>query len=120
MERYLNQENVLRLIEQAVEHSRQLGGSYKSDLLSDFVQAQQALITSTNMKSHLALIVSAARMMIAQAEKKTVRLIIGDAPVTGQQMSHLVRIRLICAELISLLSNTLEWIKQPAATSRSA
>jgi hypothetical protein len=120
MERYLNQEHVLRLIEKAVEHSGQLGGSYKSDLLSDFVRAQQALVTSADIKSQLALVVSAARMMIAQAEKKTIQLIIGDAPVTGQQMSHLVRIRLICAELIGLLSNTLEWIKQPAAKRLSA
>jgi hypothetical protein len=120
MERYLNQENVLQLIDKAVEHSGQLGGSYKSDLLADFVRAQQALTTSANITSHLALIVSAARMMISQAEKKTIRLIIGDAPVTGQQMSHLVRIRVICAELISLLSNTLEWIKQPAANNLSA
>jgi hypothetical protein len=115
MESFINRENVLRLIGEAGEHARQLGGTYKNELLPDFIQAKETLITSTDFRAQMLLILSAARMMIAQAEKKTVRLIIGDDPITGQQMSHLVRIRLICAELISLLSYTLQSVKQSSS-----
>jgi hypothetical protein len=115
MEYFLNQKNVMRLIDEAVNHAGKLGGSYTSQLLPDFIRAQQSLLTSVDIKSHLSLILSAARISITKAEKKTIRLIIGDDPVTGQEMSHLVRIRLICAELIGLLSSTLEWVKQPSA-----
>jgi hypothetical protein len=120
MESFVNRENVLRLISEAGEHATQLGGTYKNALLPDFIQAQETLATSTDFRSHMLLIISAARLMITQAEKKTVRLIVGDDPITGQEMSHLVRIRLICAELISLLSNTLQSVKQSPAKGRPA
>jgi hypothetical protein len=120
MESFKNQENVLRLIDEAVKHTGQLEGTYKSELMPDFVQAHETLITSSDFKSQIALILSATRILIAKAEKKTIRLIIGDDFVTGQQMSHLVRIRLICAELLGLLNTTLDRMKKPGAASRSA
>jgi hypothetical protein len=120
MENFINQQTVMRLIDEAVEHTRELGENYRGNLLPDFIRAQEALVSSSKLKSQLTLILSATRMAITQAEKKTIGLIIGDDPITGQQMSHLVRIRLICAELIGLLSNTLQRIKQARATGRPA
>ncbi len=116
MRSFPNQEGVLRLIDEAVTQATLLGGPYNRDLVSGFVQAQTTLGTAAEARSQVALILSAARIGITKIEKKTIRLIIGDDPITGQQMSHLVRIRLICAELINLLTSTLDQIRQPAAS----
>ncbi len=114
-----NQENALRLIQEAVQRADQLGSPYNRDLLGGFERAQETLKSATEVKSQLALILSAARILIEKVEKKTIRLIIGDDPITRQQMSHLVRIRLICAELINLLTSMLERANQLApSTSR--
>ncbi|MEN4040869.1 MAG: hypothetical protein ROW52_01280 [Anaerolineaceae bacterium] len=116
MENYKNQNTLMRLIAEAVEHVQKLGDSCCGSLLPDFIRVQNTLTAPSHLKAHLVLMLSATRMAITQIEKKTIALIIGDAPITGQQMSHLVRIRLICAELIGMLTNTLQWIKTaPAA-----
>ncbi len=115
MSEFPNQENVQLLLDEAVEQSEQLGKPYDSALKPDFVQAQETLESVPEVQSQLALILSAARLLITKVEKKTVGLIIGDDPITGRQMSHLVRIRLICAELINLLTSSLERVKQPDA-----
>jgi len=105
-------EYMLGLIEEAVRRAAQLGKTFESDLTPGFLQAQNSLVSFGDLKSQQTLVLSAARMLITRVEKKTIGLIIGDAPITGQQMSHLVRIRMICAELITLLSSILEWVKQ--------
>ncbi len=115
-----NQENVLQLVREAVQRADQLGSPYKQDLIGGFEQVQETLKITTEVKSQLALIFSAARMLIEKVEKKTIRLIIGDAPITRQQMSHLVRIRVICAELINLLTGMLERTNQQAAAAHMA
>ena len=99
------------LIKEAVKRSSQMGSPYEGNLAPDFEQAQQTLETLPELKSQQALILSAASRLITRVEKKTIALIIGDDPITGQQMSHLVRIRLICAELLNLLTAMLERIR---------
>jgi hypothetical protein len=116
MQRFLNSENIFRLIDEAVDRSGKLGGPYDGDLTPGFLHAQETLKTTTDGKAQLTLLLAAARNWITQVEQRTIRLIIGDAPITGQQMSHLVRIRMICAELINLLSNLIERVRSgPAA-----
>ncbi|HZW03806.1 MAG TPA: hypothetical protein VFF68_07760 [Anaerolineaceae bacterium] len=105
----------MTLIAEAVSHATQLGEPYKGDLVPAFLQAQEALSFSTAEDRQLGLILSAARMPINGAEKKTIRLIIGDEPITSQQMRHLVRLRLICAELIGLLTSALEIVRRSVA-----
>ncbi len=111
MDNFPRKDHVLGLLLEAVWHSSQIGNPYWGSLMPDFEQAQHTLETLPDLKSQQALILSAARRSIVQAEKKTIALIIGDDPINGQQMSHLVRIRLICTELLNLLSEMLDRIK---------
>ncbi len=111
MNEFPKKEYVISLIEEAVVRAAQLG-EYKNNLTPDFRQAQSILETLAEFKSQQALLLAAARRMITQVEKKTIALIIGDDPITGQQMSHLVRIRVICSQLIELLSTILERVKK--------
>ena len=100
------------LIKEALQRSNQLGSPYKGNLTPDFLQALKSLENLPEQQSQQALIISAAKLKINQAEKQTIALIIGDDPITGNQMSHLVRIRLICVELLNLLSSMLEQIQK--------
>lgn len=109
--KFPKKEYLMNLINEAVGRSFQIGAPYDNDLASDFKKAQETLQNLTGQKSQQALILSATRVLITQGEKKTIALIVGDDPITGQQMSHLVRIRLICAELTNILVNMLEWIR---------
>ncbi len=111
MNEFPKKEHVIGLIEEAVGRAAQLG-EYKNNLTPDFRQAQNILETLAELKSQQALLLAAARRMITQVEKKTITLIIGDDPITGQQMSHLVRIRVICSELIELLTTIMERVKK--------
>ncbi len=106
-----NREHLLVLIKEALQRAALLGLPYESNLTPEFIQAQNTLETMPVLNSQQVLILAAARRRITQAERQTVALIIGDNPITGQQMSHLVRIRLICTELLNLLSSMLEQIQ---------
>jgi hypothetical protein len=103
---------LLCLIKEAVSRAAKLGEAYKSDLDGDFLQAQKNLEIFSEVNAQQTLLLSAARINITQVEKKTIALIIGDRPITGQQMTHLVRIRLICTEILNLLSAIMEGLKQ--------
>jgi hypothetical protein len=112
MDEFPKRDYMLGLIEEAIRQAAQLDKTIESDLAPGFLQAQKSLVSFTDLKSQQTLVLSAARMMITRVERKTIALIIGDEPITGQQMSYLVRIRLICSELINLLSSILEWVRQ--------
>jgi hypothetical protein len=120
MEGFPKQDNVLQLLNEAAARARQLGRPYNSGLLDGFVQAKDTLDSAPEKKNQLALLLSAARMLISKVEKEAIRLIIGDDPITSQEMSHLVRIRLICAELITLLTSSLDRIKGPLGSASAA
>jgi hypothetical protein len=110
MEVFPRKDDVYRLIEEACSRAAQLVNPYRDDLSFGFAQVRETLQASTAIVSQLALILSAGRRRVTEVEQKTVALIIGDDIFNSQQMSHLVRIRLICAELINLLSTILERI----------
>jgi hypothetical protein len=116
MDEFPKKDYMLGLIAEAVKRSAQLGKTLESDLAPGFLQAQNSLDSYADLKSQQTLVLSAARMMITRAEKKTIALIIGEEPITGSQMTQLVRIRMICAELITLLSSILEWVKKSFAS----
>jgi hypothetical protein len=61
----------------------------------------------------LPLVLSATRRHVTAAEKHVVALIIGSQPVNSREMSTLVRIRLICAELLTRLAQHLDNLKPP-------
>ncbi len=109
---FTKRDYLLGLIEEALRRAALLGRPYESNLTPDFILAQKTLETLPDINSQKALILAAARRQITQAERQTIALIIGDNPITGQQMSHLVRIRLICTELLNLLSSMLEQIQR--------
>jgi hypothetical protein len=112
LEIFPKQSHALDLIQEAVGRAAQLGEPYECDLVEGFLKAKDTLGASAVASSQVALVLSAARMLITKVEKRTIALIIGDDPITGNQMSHLVRIRLICAELINLFTAVLENLKQ--------
>ncbi len=111
IEKTPKKEYILDLLREAVLRTSQIGEPYKKDLVADFVLAQETLQNMPGSKSQQALVISATRTLITQGEKKTIALIVGDDPITGQQMSHLVRVRFICAELSNLLATMLEVIR---------
>jgi hypothetical protein len=111
MKEFNGKDYLIGLIQEAIRRDAQLGNPYKNNFAPDFAQAQEALETPAVPGSQTALLLAAVRRKITLVEKKIVTLIISDKPITTQQMSHLVRIRLICTELLNTLSAMLEQIK---------
>ncbi|MEA4909237.1 MAG: hypothetical protein GYA17_11935 [Chloroflexi bacterium] len=111
--------NLNSLIHEAITHLSHLGNHYETELVPIFALAGSILETSTESRQSRALILSAAHQRITQAEKKTIAIIIGDDPISTQQMSHLVRIRLICAKLIQLMADQLDELRTPVRRSKN-
>jgi hypothetical protein len=120
MNEFPKQEYMLGLVHEAVTHLDQLGGHLETTLKPGFVQTRQSFETSVGGMSQWPLILTAASMRIRNMEKKIVAVIVGDDSITSQQMSHLVRLRVICAELLNKLAEIQEWIKRSLRGPRQA
>jgi hypothetical protein len=104
-------DRVLNLIQEAIGRVSNLGKRQKAVLAPEFDKALETLGTSASAKHHQALILSAARRHISQAEKQAIAHLIGDDPIYSQEMSDLVRVRVICAELLNILTYSLDTLK---------
>ena len=101
----------INLVDEAIDRVAKLGGSREAMLAPQFAMALSTLDSVAKAKNHQALVISAARTHIFRAEKQVVSQIIGDDPVFTQEMSELVRLRVICAEMLKILSSSLDRVK---------
>jgi hypothetical protein len=120
MNEFPKQEVVLGLVQEAMTRLGQLGGHLETTLKPGFVQTRQSFETSVGGMSQWPLILTAASLRIRNMEKKIVAVIVGDDSITSQQMSHLVRLRVICAELLNKLAEIQEGIKRTLRGPRRA
>lgn len=107
------EQHVLNLLNEAVARASTSGGHLQSDILSALDQARTALSAPVTIKSHLPLVLSAARRHVLTVEKHAVSRIIGPDSVSQHEMASLVRLRLICTELLNILAHTLAELKPP-------
>jgi hypothetical protein len=84
---------------------------FTADIIAAVEKAKGALSAPATSNSHLSLVLSAARRHTQDIEKRVVALIIGDERISQREMSHLVRIRLLCAKLLNLFARALADLK---------
>jgi hypothetical protein len=104
-------ERVLYLIQEAIKSVSNLGKRQAMVLEAELTKALQTLETSASARHHQALVLAAVRRHIAQAEKLVVAQLVGDDPIYSYEMPDLVQIRIICAELLSTLTFSLDQLK---------
>jgi hypothetical protein len=105
------QDRMINLIQEAIGRIASLGRQEEFALLPVFIDARNSLQGSFYNEKTQKLLLRAAAQRIVHAEKHTVSLIIGDVDISISEMSHLVRIRLICAEVINLLNQVLDELR---------
>jgi hypothetical protein len=104
-------ERVVYLIQEAITSVSNLGKRQTLALEPELTKALQTLETSATARHHQALVLAAVRRHISQAEKRVVDLLVGDEPIYSYEMPDLVQIRILCAELISTLTYSLDQLK---------
>ena len=102
------QERVSTLIHEAVTRLPYLGNKYNHDLGQEFNKIQTLLDAAPVARSQKTLLLGLARHHTARAEETIVKQILGDDVISVDEMSHLVRVRLICTELMNLFVQSLE------------
>jgi hypothetical protein len=102
------QERVTTLVHEAVTRIPHLGRHYNNDLGQEFTKVQTLLDTAPSARSQKTFLLGLARHHVARAEDTIVKQILGDGSISVEEMSHLVRVRLICTELLNLLAQGVE------------
>ena len=108
-------ERVFTLIQEAIESMANLGKRQYAALAPELTKALQTLETTASARHQQALILAAVRRHISMAEKQVVAQLIGDEPIYSNEMPDLVRIRVICAELVTVLTYSLDQLKTSPA-----
>lgn len=96
-------ERVQLLIREAKAKSDVIRINRFHDLTGSLSRVETILNTPIDRQSQIVLLLSAALQHMKSAERMVVSLIIGDEPFNIEDMGILVRIRLICSEVIGLL-----------------
>lgn len=102
------EERIQALIEEARFTSRSLAPSIDDPINNKLDRVQALLNTPAKLRNQLCLLVSAALRQMQEAERFSIDILIGDVHLTQCEMAALVRIRLICAELIQRLNDAVE------------
>jgi hypothetical protein len=102
------QERITTLVHEAVARLPNLGNQYNDDLGQQFGKVQTLLDAAPSARNQKTFLLGLARHHIARAEETIVKQILGDGSISVDEMSHLVRVRLICTELMNLLAQSLE------------
>jgi hypothetical protein len=105
-------DKVLDLIRDALKNVTSMGKRYVPVLAPVFTHAIDVLEAPTYTRDQQVLLLAAAHRHILQAKKHAVAQMIGDDPVSGDEMSRLVRIRQNCIELDTMLNQSLQETKQ--------
>lgn len=104
----LKQERIFTLVDEAISQISTLGDSGVPDIISVLEKTRQVLENPVRAERDIPLVLSAARWRVTNVEKYAVRRIVHDDKVDGRAMSILVRVRLICAEIIRILDRALD------------
>jgi hypothetical protein len=104
-------QRVLYLIQEAMESVSNLGKRQISALEPELAKALETLESSASARHHQALVLAAVRRHVAQVEKQVVAFLVGNDPIYSYEMPDLIHIRIICAELVSTLTYSLEQLK---------
>lgn len=110
------QERVSSLIIEAETQVPYLNNSYNSGLNQAFDKIKSLLNSTPKAINQKTFMLGLIRHQVLDAEKQAVSLLIGDESISVEEMSHLVRVRLICAELSKLLAQGLEELKNRPRT----
>ena len=106
---------VLDLIRDALKNVTSMGKRYEPILAPVFTHAIDMLEAPTNNQHQQVLLLAAAHRRILEAKKQAIEQMIGDDPVSFDEMSHLVKIRQNCIELDNILNQSLKDTKQAHA-----
>ncbi len=107
----LKEERVLNLIDEAIRQVSTLRESNAAEIVAILKKTRHVLESPVRAARDVPLILSAARWRVANVEKYTVKRIVHDE-VDGRAMSILVRVRVICAEALSMLDLALNELRQ--------
>jgi hypothetical protein len=102
-----NQKQIMGLMNEALIAINCMGDRYQPKLAPVFLRARNNLELPINRRDHKVLMLSATQRCIEEAEKQTVAVIIGDDWVRSEQLSHFVRVRMICLKLKEKLSESM-------------
>ncbi len=106
----LKQENMLGLIDEAILQVSTLRGSGVPEIMSVLEKARHVLTSPVRADRDVPLVLAAARWRVADVEKYTVKRIVHDE-VDSPTLSILVRVRLICAQLLRILDGALDEVR---------
>jgi hypothetical protein len=102
------QERISTLLHEAVKRIPRLASNYNTDIKLEFNKVQMLLDATPVARGQKSLLLGLARQHVARAEKCVVKEIVHNEFVTVDEMSDLVRVRLICAEISNLFTQSLE------------
>lgn len=105
---FSKEQHVLTLIDEAIGHISALSEQSNSEIKSVLVKTRQVLQGSGVAQRSVPLVLASVRGRVKDVEKYTVARILHDNRVDGHVMSILVRVRLICAEVIRILDMALD------------
>jgi hypothetical protein len=107
-----SRDKVVNLIRDALAHVTSMGKRYEPMLAPVFIRALDELETPIYSRHQQVLLLAAAHRNILQAKKHAIAQMIGDDPVSGSEMTRLVKIRQNCIELDNILNQSLQDMKQ--------
>ncbi|NIS82288.1 MAG: hypothetical protein GTO14_19250 [Anaerolineales bacterium] len=102
------EKRIIDLIEEARSNSSGLDPSREEHIRTCLDRVQSLLSTPAKMRNHVMLLLSAALLQIKKTERLSIEAMLGGERITQNEMAALVRIRLICAEVINILSDATE------------
>lgn len=105
-------EHIIDLINEAVTCLGRLNNNYVLELAPVFVKSLDTLQTPAGSRYQQILLLFSVQRRISFAEEKVIGGLIHDSSVTFLQTSDMVRIRLICHELLINLMDAIESLKK--------
>lgn len=105
-------EHLIDLIQEAVACLGRLKNSYEYQLAPVFVKSLDTLQTPAVSRYQQILLLSSVQRRVSFAEEKVVSGLIHDNSVTFIQTSDLVRVRLICHEILTNLVEAIDKLKK--------
>jgi hypothetical protein len=98
-------DRINELIQEALACLSRLGVKYELELAPAFAESLNVLQKPAAIPSQQLLLLSAVQRRIKFAEKTILNGILHGHAVTSSKMSDLVRIRLVCSELLNILND---------------
>lgn len=105
-------EHLIDLIQEAVACLGRLKNSYEYQLAPVFVKSLDTLQTPASTRYQQILLLASVQRRVSFVEEKVIGGLIHDNSVTFIQTSDMVRVRLICHEILTNLVDAIENLKK--------